>query len=395
MFPYKMNHRLFLLCGILLATACNNNQKNLDKLIESDNREALSQYRIEIQKELQQLHEKAQIIDAYLEEKSDTQQMALITVDTLKPTLFKHYIEVQGDLMTDENILLYSEISGVIEKLPVKKGQSVAKGQVLAVLDDGGMSSQLAQLQSQESLAKTLFERQGRLWEENIGSEIQYLEAKSNYIAAKNAVAQVKQQIDKSTIRAPFAGIIDELLVEQGQLSMPGQTPLLRLVSLNNLYIDAAIPENYLPAIKINSDVQVHIRSINETFDSKVVQLGNHINPENRTFKTRIQIPSKIELARPNQIASVRVNDYTNENAILIPNSIVQVNAQGEPYVYLYKKDEEGNAIAKRNMIKIGKTQDNSTEVLSGLESGDIIVLAGAKSIRDGERVRLQNQIGK
>src|SRR5699024_12298132 len=139
------------------------------------------------------------------------QQLTLVTVDTVPHSLLKHYIEVQGDLKTDENILLYSEISGVIESLPVKKRQRVNKGQILAVLDDGGLSSQLAQLQSQESLAKTLFERQGRLWEENIGSEIQYLEAKSNYIAAKNDVAKVKHQNDKSNIRASIAGIQDEL----------------------------------------------------------------------------------------------------------------------------------------------------------------------------------------
>lgn len=396
MFPYKFNFRLLVLSSLLLlATACDNKTVKIDALIEANDREALHQRRNDIQKEIQQLQEKALAIDAYFESESGEQQMALVTVDTLQPTLFKHYIEVQGDLATDENILIYSEVSGVIERLPVKKGQTVSKGQVLAELNDGGMSSQLAQLESQESLAKTMFERQGRLWEENIGSEIQFLEAESNYMSAKNAVKQVKRQIDKSTIRAPFSGIVDELLVEHGQLSMPGQTPILRLVNLNNLYVDANIPENYLSTIRVNSEVEVNIRSINETFPSKVMQVGNHINPENRTFKTRIQIPSQIELARPNQIASVRVNDYTNEEAILIPSSITQVNSQGESYIYVYEKDDKGNTIAKRRMIKLGKTQDNLSEVLSGLEPGDIIVLDGAKSIRDGERVRVQNQIGK
>lgn len=395
MFPYKLNHQLLTLCGLLLlAATCNKNQ-NIDKLIENDNREALTQYRDEIQKELQQLEEKAQVIDTYLKSKSDGQQLTLVTVDTVRHSLFKHYIEVQGDLKTDENILLYSEISGVIESLPVKKGQRVNKGQILAVLDDGGLSSQLAQLQSQESLAKTLFERQGRLWEENIGSEIQYLEAESNYTSAKNAVKQIQRQINKSTIRAPFAGVIDELLVEQGELSMPGQTPLLRLVSLNNLYIDATIPENYLAAVKTGSEVEVEIRSINESFSSEVVQVGSHINPENRTFKTRVQIPARIDLARPNQIAIVRVNDYTNKEALVIPNNIIQVNAQGESYIYVYVNDEKDNAIVKRRMIKPGRSQDNMTEIISGLESGDIIVLDGARSIRDGESVRLQNKIGK
>lgn len=392
MLRYKSAYRFYVLSSLLLvATACSNNTPSVDTLIENGDQEALHQRRNEIQREVQELETKAQAIDDYFASQDDSQKIALVTVDTLKPTLFKHFIEVQGDLTTEENILIYSEISGVIEQLPIKKGQSVSKGQVLAVLDDGGMQSQLAQLQSQESLAKTTFERQGRLWEDKIGSEIQYLEAESAYNSAKSAVEQVKRQLNKSTIRAPFSGIVDELLVEQGQLSTPGQTPLLRLVSLNNLYIDASIPENYLSSIKEGSEVEIHIRSINETFDAKVAQVGSHINAENRTFKTRIQIPRKIELARPNQIASIRVNDYTKEEAILIPNKILQVNSQGKSYIYVYSKDDDGKAIAKRKMLEIGKSQGALTEVLSGLKANDIILLDGAKSVREGERIRLQN----
>lgn len=392
MFRYLPTYRLYLLSSLLLlATACDNKSPDIDNLIENNEQEALHQRRNEIQKEVQQLELKAKTIDDYFATQDDEHQTALVTIDTLKPTLFKHYIEVQGDLATEENILIYSEVSGVIEKLPIKKGQSVTKGQVLAVIDDGGLKNQLAQLQSQESLAKTTFERQGRLWEDNIGSEIQYLEAESTYNSAKSAVAQVKRQLNKSTIRAPFSGIVDELLVEQGELSTPGQTPILRLVSLKNLYVDASIPENYLPVIKKGSEVEIHIRSINETFDATVSQIGSHINADNRTFKSRIQIPRRIDLARPNQIASIRVNDYTNEEAILIPNKILQVNSQGESYIYVYEKNKRDKTIAKRRMLEIGKSQASMTEVISGLEAGDIILLEGAKSVRDGERIRLQN----
>lgn len=392
MFGQRTTYRHYLLGGLLLITAaCNNNTPDIDALIEKHDNEALHQRRNEIQKELQNLQEKAQVIDNYFADQDNDQQTALVTIDTLKPTVFKHYIEVQGDLTTDENILLYSETSGVIQQLPIKKGQAVTKGQVLVVIDDGGLNSQLAQLQTQENLAKTTFERQSRLWEQNIGSEMQYLEAKSNFESAQSSVKQIQRQIDKSTIRAPFSGVIDELLVEQGQLSMPGQTPLLRLVSLNNLYVDASIPENYLSAVKVNSEVEIFIRSINEKFETKVEQVGSHINPENRTFKTRINIPRKIDLARPNQIASIRLNDYTNEEAILIPNNIIQVNGQGESYVYVYTKDDKDKTIAKRRLIELGKTQNNQTEILSGLESGDIILIDGAKSVRDGQRIRLQN----
>lgn len=393
MFRYAFISRFYLLSSfLLLATACSNQSESIESLIASEDMGALQQRRKELQKEVQDLELKTQQIDDYLASQNKQEQTTLVTVDTVKPSLFKHYIEVQGDLATDENILMYSEISGVIEELPIKKGQSVTKGQILARLDDGGLKNQLAQMQTQKSLAKTTFERQGRLWAENIGSEMQYLEAESNYQSAKSAVAQIERQLNKATIRAPFSGVVDELLVEQGELSMPGQTPILRLVSLNHLYIDASIPENYLSAVKTGSEVEVSIRSINEVFPAKVSQVGSHINAENRTFKTRIQIPQKIDLARPNQIASVRVNDYTQEEAILIPNEILQVNAQNQSYIYVFTKNDENKAIAKRRIVEIGKSQGNKTEILSGLEAGDLFLLDGAKSVRDGERIRLQNQ---
>src|SRR5699024_2241619 len=151
------------------------------------------------------------------------------------------------------------------------------------------------------------------------------------------------------------------------------------------------VPENYLPSVKEGTEVEVFIRSIGEKFLTSVAQVGNHINPENRTFKTRILIPSKIELARPNQIASIRLNDYTNDSAITIPNTIIQVDAQGQSYVYIFEKDENNKSVSKRKNILLGKTQENQTEVLSGLKPEDLLIIEGAKSVRDGQRVRLQN----
>lgn len=393
MFGHHTIYRIYLLSSLLLVmTACQNTtQKSIESLIEQNNQEALHERRNQIQQDLQDLQEQALKIDEYLSGQDNESQTSIVTIDTLRTTTFKHFIEVQGDLNTDENILIYSETSGVIQELPIKKGQAVNRGQLLAVLDDGGLQSQLAQLQSQEQLAKTTFERQSKLWDENIGSEIQYLQAKSSYESAKSAVQQVERQLSKSIIRAPFSGVIDDLMVEEGELSMPGQTPLLRLVSLNNLYIDATVPENYLPSVKEGTEVEVFIRSIGEKFLTSVAQVGNHINPENRTFKTRILIPSKIELARPNQIASIRLNDYTNDSAITIPNTIIQVDAQGQPYVYIFEKDENNKSVSKRKNILLGKTQENQTEVLSGLKPEDLLIIEGAKSVRDGQRVRLQN----
>lgn len=375
----------------LFVSCSNTTSLDIDQLIATEDVEALRDGRKDIQGQISELQSQIEKIDDYLDKISGDEGLALVSIEDIKTQSFKHFIEVQADIATDENILIFSEMSGVIQQLPIKKGQQVSRGQILAVLDDGGMQSQLAQFQVQESLAKTIFERQQNLWNQNIGSEVQFLEAKTNYEAAQNAVKQIQRQIDKSIVRAPFSGVVDELLVEHGQLSLPGQTPLLRLVSLKNLYIDAHIPENHIASVEKGAEVEVRINGLAEEFTAKIDQVGAHINPNNRTFSVRIPIGNSIELARPNQIATVKINDYANDEAILISDKVIQVNTLGEAYVYVLNVDDKNREIAKRKFIELGMTQNGQTEVLSGLSSSDKIIVEGARSIRDGQGIKILN----
>ena len=291
--------------------------------------------------------------------------------------------------MTKQNIVIHPEYSGVLTKVYVQKGETVRKGQALAKIDDGGLGQQLAQMQIQADLAKTTFDRQKRLWDQKIGSEIQYLQAKSNYEAQQKAIAQMQKQIGKTIVRAPFSGTIDDVITEQGTVVSPGQSQLFRLVNLGSMYIETDVPESYLTNVTVGKNVEVNFPVLNKNLTATVRQAGNFINPANRTFKVEIGIPNKDKSIKPNLTAKLRINDYTNEKAILIPQSIISENADGEQYVYIATAKNKSIATVSRVIITTGKTRGDDIEVLTGLENGAQIIEEGARSVKDGQEVKI------
>ncbi len=381
---------LFLITLITLAS-CGGDNKSVDAVIDSKDMAAVKAKRAELNKQQRELKADIDKLNAYIDENEKKERPALITAEVIKDTLFKHYVEVQGNVETDQNVVLNAEYSGVLTNVYVKEGQRVSKGQRLAKIDDGGMSSQVAQQEAQLALAKTTFERQERLWEQKIGSEIQYLQAKTNYEAAKNATQQMRSQLGKTVVTAPFSGVVDEIISDPGQVVVPGQTPIIRLVNLSDMYVKASIPETYLKNIKKGTQVKVNLASINEEFTGTVRQVSNYINPNNRSFDIQVEIPNKDGLVKPNLIATVKVNDYSAEGAITVPENVLQENAAGETIAYIYQPMNDSVGIAKRVLLETGLSYQNHTEVKSGLKKGDTIIKEGAKTLRDGQKVTIKN----
>lgn len=383
--------KIFLLI-IFIATlvSCGGDQKSVDSLIESGDLSAIKTKRTELNQQQRDLKAEIDKLNEYIDSHEKKERPALITAEVIKDTVFKHYVEVQGNVETDQNVVLNAEYSGVLTNIYVKEGQRVSKGQRLAKIDDGGLSSQVAQQEAQLALAKTTFERQERLWEQKIGSEIQYLQAKTNYEAAKNTTNQLRAQLGKTIITAPFSGVIDDIISDPGQVVVPGQTPIIRLVNLSDMYVKASIPETYLTNIKKGTRVEVNLASINENFTGTVRQVSNYINPNNRSFEIQVEIPNKDGNVKPNLIATVKVNDYSAENAITIPENILQENAAGETIAYVYKPIDDSTGVAKRIIIETGLSYGNHTEVKSGLKKGDTIIKEGAKTLRDGQKVTIK-----
>jgi membrane fusion protein (multidrug efflux system) len=390
-----MKKLMLLFITVLLLASCGGDvaKKSVDDLISEGKLEAIRAKREEIKLELSGLEGELKKLDEKIKQMDPNKNSALVTTQTLKDTLFKHYIVIQGNVETKQNVIVYPEYQGMLTRVLVNKGDRVRKGQILARIDDGGLGSQLTQLEVQAQLAKTTYERQQRLWEQKIGSEIQYLQAKANYESAQNAVDQLRSQLGKTTIRAPFTGIVDEVITEQGTVVSPGQG-IFRIVNLGDMYIKADVPERYLASVVPGKDVVVEIPVLGETIETKVRESGNFINPGNRSFSIEVSVPNTKGVIKPNLTARVKINDYSNENAILVPLNVISENANGEQFVYLAhsdKSEEPNQAKVARKIITTGMTQGDYIEVLSGLEVGDVIIVEGARTVKNGQDVKILN----
>ncbi len=383
--------KLLLICLTLVSLAsCNKDQQSVDAVLKSGDLSAIKAKRSQINQQQRELKNDLDKLNEYIDSHEKSERPVLVTAEIVTDTVFKHYVEVQGNVETDQNVVLTAEYSGILTNVYVKEGQRVARGQRLAKIDDGGLSSQVAQQEAQLALANTTFERQERLWKQKIGSEIQYLQAKTNYEAAKNATNQLRSQLGKTIITAPFSGIVDNVMSDPGQVVTPGQTPIIRLVNLSNMYVKASIPETYIKDVEKGTKVIVNLASINEEFTGTVRQVGNYINPNNRSFDIQIEIPNKNGLVKPNLIATVKVNDYKAENAITVPENVLQENSAGETIAYLYSPINDSTGQAKRTVIETGLSYANHTEVKSGLKTGDTLIKEGAKNLRDGQKVTIK-----
>ena len=374
----------------ILLLSCGGDQKNSTaSVIEKGTLEQLRAKRTELVQQADALSKELALIDDAIGKKDANHKLALITIIAAKDTVFNHYLELQANVQTKENIVLNAEMGGILQQVYVTEGQSVTKGQTLGKIDDGGLSSQLAQMETQAALAKTTYERQQNLWNQKIGSEIQFLQAKTTYNAQLKAVAQMKAQLAKTIIRAPFTGTIDDVITEKGSVVGPG-TPIMRIVSLNNMYLDAEVPEKNISSVKKGSDVIVNFPVLGESLNTKVTQVSNYINPENRSFTIQVAVPNKNGKIKPNLTSKIQIKDYSNPKAITVPISIISENAEGEQYLYIAENvDKNGNAIAKKVIVKTGQSQNSLVEIIEGIKDGDLIINEGARSVKDGQEVSI------
>jgi RND family efflux transporter MFP subunit len=378
---------LFISCGKKEASS-------IEDIIATNDIAQIKAKKAEIETKQQEITAQLKQLNTKLDELDTNKKIPLITTFKAKEEVFTHFLELQGNVQTKQNILVYPEMPGIIEEILVKEGQQVKKGDVLARIKDGGLSQQLAQLETQAALSKTVYERQERLWKQKIGSEMQYLQSKAQYEAHEKAVEQMKSQIEKTTILAPFDGTIDNVIKEPGTVVAPGQgSEVFRIVNLNNMYIATDVPERYVASITKGKKVKVNFPVLGENLTSNINQVGSFINPSNRSFRIEVPVPNKDGNVKPNLTAKIQINDYTNKAAILIPQSIISENANGEQFVYVIgKKNANNEAVAKRVIIKTGKTQGDVIEVLENLPVGTEIILEGARSVNNGQTVKVINQ---
>ncbi len=379
---------LYSIIILVLFNGCNNSNASIEQILKTNDPDIISQKRKEIIKSQQEIYTKLNLIDNKLEELNKNSKFPIVETTILKNNDFQHFVELQGSVKSDQLIIIYPEFSGVLNKIYVKSGEEVTKGQTLATIDDGGLKQQLSQLEISFNLTKTTYERQERLWAQNIGSEIQFLETKSIYESQKEAIKQLKKQLEKTVIRASFNGTIDNIIAKEGEVVYPGKSNLMILLNMDNMYIECNVPERYINTIYKGKKAKVVFPLINDFLETSIKQAGNFIDPTKRTYKIKLDLPQNELNIKPNLNAKVSVNDYSNNNAVLIKEGFISIDSNNEKYVYkIYRKEKK--AYASKTIIKTGENNGNYIEVTSGLSADDEIVIEGMRKLFDNTRVKI------
>ena len=377
---------------ILFIVSCNNdNKKTIEELINEGNLEELQERRSsliiqkgQINNELKEITQGVSILDT-------AKSFVLVNTVTTKTETINHFSKFQGIIKTDQNMILYPEFSGRVSKIYVDEGDVVKKGQALAKIDDGGLYNELKLVESQAKLAKTIYERQSKLWNDKIGSEIQYLEAKTNYEIQNNRLKSITESLAKTTITAPFSGTIDEIFIEEGNLvsppMMPDQGNAFRIINLNELYVESVIPESFIGKIKKGAEVQVEIPVLNKSFNSLIKHSVSSINELSRTFKIEVSVPKNNLDLIPNLNVEVNVLDYTNSQAILVPESIVSEDSDNNKFLFIVLNNK-----AKKTIVETGYTQNGMIEITTGLDVNETVINEGGRIVKDGQNVKIFNE---
>lgn len=312
-----------------------------------------------------------------------------VTILPVKNDVFKHFLEVQGVAQANKNIEISPELGGTVTAILVKEGQKVASGQLLIQLDDSSIKNSINELNTQLTLANTTFERQERLWKQKIGSEMQYLQAKAQKEGLENNLSSLRTQARKMKITAPFSGTVDEIFPRLGELTNP-LMPAVRLLNLDNVYVEADITETYLPVIKQGTEAVVHFSSINKEITSKISQVGNYINPANRSFKIRINLNNPDQSIKPNLLADIKIVDFETKG-IIIPTSLVQQDQNGNNYVFTVVSENNEQKVVK-NKITVANEYNHEIYISAGLTKNDTLVNAGARFVKEGDIVKISKE---
>jgi RND family efflux transporter MFP subunit len=317
-------------------------------------------------------------------------RLPIITTIPVKNKTFKHYVEIQGVVAADKNIDIRPELGGTITNIFVKEGQRVSAGQTLMQLDDSAIKNSIAELNTQLSLAKTTFERQERLWNQKIGSEMQYLQAKAQLEGLQNSLATLNTQAKKMKVIAPFSGVVDEIFPKKGELTSP-QVSVVRLMNLDKIYVEADVTESFLPVIKIGTEAVLNFSSINKEVVASVSQIGNFINPDNRSFKTRIDLNNTDHSIKPNLLADLKILDF-QKDGIVIPSNLVQQDQNGRDYVFSVEIVNDENRVVKK-LISIEKEYNHEVFIIDGLIADDVLIDEGARLVKTGDIVKINNKL--
>ena len=382
--------KLIITLSLILLLSCNSSRNSsINDLINKGDLETLKKKKKEYVDLMNDLRLDLNDINNGIILLDENEQIQVISKFNVIEKEFTTYVELQANLKSRKNVVILSEFQGALKNLFVREGQLVKKGELLAEINDSGLKEQLDQMLIQANYTKDNFDRIKRLWEKNIGSEMQFLKAKSDFETNNKMVEQIRDQLSKTKIYAPFDGEIDEIISNLGSNLVPG-SPILRVVNLDIIYAEAQVPEKYVSSIELGTEALVSIPLLNKEVTSKIVQSGNFINPNNRTFRVEAPVENKDKKIKQNLNARIKIKNYSNIKALVVPLRVIREDASGRPFIYkLAETDKKDILLTVKIFVETGANNDEEIEITKGLSIGDIIVLEGANNVEDNQRVRV------
>ena len=369
----------------LLLFSCKNDLKGL----KNDRKKLLSSHKEYIKKYANELNRLDSLINAHPENTEAVVEIKTVpvTVTKVKRKMFEHFFEVHGNVEATENAAIYAEVPGRISEIHVVEGQVVRKGDVLVSIDASQLESGIKELEKGLELASKMYVKQKTLWDQKIGSEVQFLEIKNNKESLEQRLVTMKEQLNMYNVRAPFNGVVDDIVPRIGEAAVPG-FPIARVLNLNKVYLEGAVSEKYISSVKAGGFVEVKFPSLGESVKARVSRVGNFINPANRTFQVKVEFNNSKGKYKPNQLAVMKIRDYRAEDAFVIPTRIVQQDRSGQDYVYTY----EGTDVKriKKLELKLGQSYEGFVQVLSGLDSTTVLIDKGAKSVQSMDAIKIK-----
>ena len=371
----KTNKYTYLSIGLaLLMASCGGNPDKKAQL------EALKKQQSTLTEEIQKLEAEVKLTDTSAV--ANTKSI-IVGFTELKKESFTHYLQVQGKIDSDKNISVSSQVGGLVDNVFVVKGQQVAKGTLLAKTDGSQILKGIQEVNKSLEFANELFDKQKRLWDQKIGTEVQYLQAKNQKESLERKKSTLQEQYAKTSIHAPFTGVIDEVFTREGQMLSPGM-PAFRLVNSTELKLIAQVSESYVSNVKVGQDAIIVFPDLNKTINTKITVVGDIIDPVNRTFQVDLALKQDKNMLKANMISYVKIKDYTNPSVIVIPVNLIQ-RSNDKSYVYV----AENGKSAKR-FVTLGRHYESTVEVLDGLHEGDKLITIGYQDLVDGQSIKFE-----
>lgn len=321
---------------------------------------------------------------ALLDTSSNSQKPRLVTIEAISTSDFSHFIDVQGAIESDQNVAVQPGMPGLVTRVYVKEGDAVTAGKVLAETDGRAMAESISQLKTNLEFAKTAYEKQKRLWDKKIGSEIQYLQAKTQYESLEKSLSSLQAQYDMTKIKSPISGVVDQVNVKVGEYAAPGMFGSFRVVNANSMKVTAKLADSHIGKVKVGNPVSIRITDLNDTIQAKISYVGKVVDPMSRTFAIEISLEGTQTEIRPNMLANISINDQVVPKAINLPSNYVQKDAAGKSYV-MVAEGPKGKMVARKKLVSTGLAYGDRIVITAGLDGTEQLIVSGYQEVTDGQ----------